>query len=165
MKKTPNIYQVSEKYFGDILRINSECLPNVAKLEDNELNRVLIDATLYLVYEENKKAAAYLLGFLSSDNYDGQEFQYFKKRLEGEFLYIDQVAVSTESRGRGIGSTIYEYIEFWSSENGIQTICCEVNKRPENPVSLSFHYKIGFKKLEELETEDGRLVELLVKMI
>jgi len=105
----------------------------------------------------------YVLAFLSSDVYEGEEFQSFLARSDEPFLYIDQVATCAMARGANIASQMYAWLQQRSHELGIFTLCCGVNLRPANPVSMRFHRKLGFESIGGLETSDGLLVALLRK--
>ena len=159
------VRQLSAEDFEAVLRINRPSLPNVARLDAEELRRLVALADVTWVAEDAARVAGYLLGMSNSAQYDGEEFQCLRARLNKPFLYVDQIAVASEARRTNIGSKMYELLARWSHEHDIEVLCCEVNMKPENPVSMRFHEQMGFRKLGELETSDGRLVALLGKHI
>ncbi len=158
-----HIRQVRAKDFDEILKINGESSPHVAKLDDEELRRLTALASIALVATDSVRVVGYLLAISSSVVYEGEEFQSFLARINEPFLHIDQVAVCATARGASIASQMYACLHQRSHELGIWTLCCGVNLQPANPVSMGFHRKIGFESICELETSDGQLVALLRK--
>lgn len=157
------IRQVRTDDFDSILRINAECSPNVAKLDTDELRRLVAFDGVAWVAEHETHVVGYLLGMSSAAAYDGEEFQWFRSSLDQPFLYIDQIAVGAEARRTNVAAQLYEHLIEHSRAHSIHVLCCEVNLRPANPASLKFHDKLGFEKTGELETGDGRRVALLFR--
>ena len=160
-KVSLHIRQVCADDFDEILKINAESAPHVAKLEAEDLRRLVALASFALVASDGVHVVGYALAFLSSDVYEGDEFQSFRARFVEPFLYIDQVAVCPTARRANIASQMYAWLQQRSRELGISTLCCGVNLRPANPVSMWFHRKLGFESVGDLETRDGLLVALL----
>jgi len=149
--------------FDEILRINSESGPHVADLDHEELRRLVALASVVWVAESAMRVVGYLVGMSSSDSYDGEEFRWFLKRFEQPFVYVDQIAVDARARRANVASQMYEHLARWCNSLNINLLCCEVNMRPVNSISMRFHEKFGFKRLDELDTSDGRRVALLYK--
>ena len=56
---------------------------------------------------------------------------------------------------------MYEYL---FETNKTNVVTCEVNVKPENPNSLAFHKKMGFKEKSKMVTNGGeKVVSLLVR--
>jgi predicted GNAT superfamily acetyltransferase len=78
-----------------------------------------------------------------------------------QFVYLDRIAVLPEFRRYGIGRRFYtalvdEYTGRWP------LLTCEVNTRPRNDTSLSFHHSIGFREVGQQDTDGGsKTVSLL----
>lgn len=150
--------------FADVLRINAESVPYVAKLDERELDRLVALAALAWVAESTAGGVCgYLLAMSSADDYDGEEFRCFQQKLNQPFTYIDQMTIDFGARRTKIGSRMYERLTRWSHEHNRFVLCCEVNVRPPNPISMRFHETVGFEPLGELETSDGRMVAMLRK--
>lgn len=60
------------------------------------------------------------------------------------FDYVDRIVVAEEHQGKKIGSKLYAYLMEHSDE---ERVTCEVNLKPPNPGSITFHQKLGLKKL------------------
>lgn len=147
--------------FDAILRINEEAQPKVMRLSRDELAAALAAAPQFLVWTEGEEVVAYLIAYVGTDSYDGEEFAWFYAHLGETFLYIDQVAIAPEARGQGIGRALYEALAQRASASGRTALACEVNVLPPNPASLAFHARVGFAEAGRMATSDGREVCLL----
>jgi predicted GNAT superfamily acetyltransferase len=146
-----------------VLGINAQHAPHVATLDAVELERLRDLGASVLVAAESRELVGYLIAFGSAAPYDGEEFLRLRKILQGDFVYVDQLAVAAACRGRGIGRLLYEAIAVAAPAGEAEWLCCEVNEHPPNPGSLSFHQRLGFARIGGLETRDGRRVALLAR--
>lgn len=158
-----SVRQVCVEDFDEILKINSESGPGVVTLDEKELRRVFSLSSVSLVATEADQVVGYLLGNSSSDPYDCEEIQFFRTALHQPFWYINQVAVGAKARRTGIASRMYGDLLRRCRNLNIATLCCEVNLRPANPASLRFHERLGFARVREIKTADGRLAVLMLK--
>jgi uncharacterized protein len=140
--------------------INAAGQPGVAPLTAHEASAIAARATPCWVAEESGGVRGYLIAYTASDVYDGEEFAWFQQRYAA-FLYIDQIAVSPESRHSGVGSQLYQVAGEYARAHGLNILTCEVNVEPPNPISLRFHRALGFQDVGVLHTVDGRTVALL----
>ncbi len=160
------LYRVAEtKNFNRILEINTEGKPGVAPLNCAELLRMMNLTDYVKVLEINGRVAGYFIAFLKNSNYDGEEFQYFQKELNSNYLYVDQIAIAEKYLGNGLAKEFYRDAEHFAIQFSISQIVCEVNLEPPNPKSLKFHTSLGFHKVTQLTTQDGREVLLLSKKL
>lgn len=125
---------------------------------------MLETASLVLVALWSVEVVGYVIAYASDAAYAGEEFVWFRSR-KGNFLYIDQVAVASAHRGRGVGAALYEAAETFALSGGVDELTCEVNLDPPNQRSLRFHASRGFFEVGRLHTTDGRYVALLRKRI
>lgn len=154
------VRQVRAEDFDGILKINSGSGPGVTQLDESVLRRTVALSSVSLVATDALRVVGYLLGISSSDPYEGEEFQFVRAAIHEPFLYIAQVAVCTEARRRSIGSRMYADLLRRCQALNIATLCCEVNLRPANPISMRFHERLGFERMGDRETSDGRLAAL-----
>jgi hypothetical protein len=93
--------------------------------------------------------------------YDSPNFEYFKNRY-ADFAYVDRVFVSEPYRGRGVASSLYRDLVD-ELQGGTSRVTCEVNLIPPNPGSIAFHERLGFRQVDEQDTEGGhKRVSLMV---
>lgn len=145
-----------------ILALNRAADPRVFQLNRSALDDLLQRATIAWVAATEHRVAGYLIGLDSTAEYDGEEFNWFRARGQG-FVYVDQVVVGADDRGRGLGTALYADLESWARGRGATAITCEVHLAPPNPESYAFHRRRGFTELDRLDTSDGRRVALLHK--
>jgi len=112
----------------------------------------MISAAFVATYIEPR--AAFLLAFAESDDYDGGHFQWFRKRFDA-FLYIDRVIVAAHCRRQGLGRVLYVDVFERAAQRGHNSVVCEVNLQPANPVSDKFHAGLGFEEVARATIEDG----------
>ncbi|MFO0589207.1 MAG: GNAT family N-acetyltransferase [Polyangiaceae bacterium] len=158
------IRQLAASDQTDVLRINAESLPGVARLDENEIGRLLHLPNSHLAAEgADHTVLGYALAFPSDAPYDGEEFHFLKRLQPEPFLYIDQVAVGATARRAGVASALYEALATYARHRRLAAMCCEVNLEPPNPGSLAFHQDAGFHRIGQLQTADGRTVVLMIK--
>jgi hypothetical protein len=75
-----HIRQVCAGDFDEILKINAECSPHVAKLEAEDLRELVALTSIAPVATDYARVVGYVLAFLSSDVNQGEEFQSFLVR-------------------------------------------------------------------------------------
>ena len=147
-----------------ILSINRDGVPGVGALAPPDVAFYHDRSTLFRVAEERGQVVAYVVIFDSRAAYDGEEYLWFRNRYDA-FLYIDQVAVAREARGRGVAAALYDDVEKAARASATPTLVCEVNLEPDNPPSHRFHRRRGFLEVGRLRSGDGRLVSLLEKRL
>jgi predicted GNAT superfamily acetyltransferase len=149
-----------------VLELNAAAAPAVAAVDASELARLMgLSARHLAALQPDGGLAGYALVFASDDPYDGEEFLALRSSITGPFLYVDQVAVAEQCRGTGVGRRLYDEIALRARQRGAHTLCCEVNISPPNPGSLAFHARMGFTRIGDLATQDGREVALLSRTL
>ena len=156
---------VVEFNFASILQINQAAQPGVVSLSLLELSQIKKTATVFCALKDGSSCRAYVIAYDSESTYEGEEFRWLQKHVPEKFLYIDQVAVAEDLRGRGIGSSVYEFIERFAVMNDFGSLTCEVNRKPPNPNSLAFHRRRGFVEISQIDVRDGRQVSLMKKSL
>ncbi len=150
----------------NVLRINATASPAVAKLDADELARLMkLSDAHTVVLDRDGSVVGYALIFADSADYDGEEFLAFRTSLSPPFVYVDQVAISSEVRRTGFGMALYAALQSAAIASGATSLCCEVNTRPPNPASLAFHSRLGFQQVGAMSTKDGRKVALFAKRL
>jgi predicted GNAT superfamily acetyltransferase len=154
------IRDIAAADLADVLAINSEASPGVSRLDPATAGALMSMASVAWIAVREGRVAGYLIGFLPSSGYDGEEFLWFRQRRKS-FVYVDQIAVAASSRGHGIGRRFYEELTRWGGAHSCQSLVCEVNLVPPNPESLAFHRTCGFSEVGRLLVADGREVALM----
>ena len=113
--------------------------------------RALIDAASHVRAEAD--GLALLVAFDETCVYDNPNFAWLKARFP-RFSYIDRVVVSGEARGRNLARRLYDDLALRTLAEGRERLVCEINSVPPNPVSDSFHVKMGFVAIGEQHLAD-----------
>jgi predicted GNAT superfamily acetyltransferase len=157
--ETVTLRPAAEQDFEHVLAINMQGRPGVSALTLADLAAIRAGAHLFGVAEIERELVGYVIAYLDTDAYDGEEFNWFKRHFIG-FLYIDQVAVAQAARRAGVGARLYHFLERRARERALTSLTCEVNLEPPNPVSVAFHTRQRFVEVGTLATSDGRTVSL-----
>jgi len=150
---------------GPVLALNQSVVPHVNSLDITDLQDFLAKAAYFRVAcDEEKQILAFLIGLAPDTEYDSPNFQWFCGHYV-DFAYVDRIAVATGARRQGIAEALYG--DFTAAALGwTQRLACEVNLRPGNPGSLSFHRRAGFTQVGTQEINNGaKKVALLLKEI
>jgi uncharacterized protein len=134
-----------------LLRVNNASAKETSLLSPVRFNQLINWASVALVIPP---AAAFLLAFEQSDNYDGGHFLWFRNRFD-KFLYIDRVVVAEECRRHGLGRILYSEVFKRAVQLGHAHVVCEVNLEPPNPVSDRFHAAQGFDEVGRATIDSG----------
>lgn len=125
--------------------------------------QTLTATSSYAVYVA--PAAALLIAFTSTADYDNPNFQWFVERFDS-FIYVDRIIVSAQAQGQGLGKHLYTDLFGWARRAGLSRVCCEVNQQPPNPGSDAFHERMGFLPAGQARLEhNGKVVSYLTKLL
>jgi predicted GNAT superfamily acetyltransferase len=147
---------------ADILSINRLSLPGVSLLDAHEFATLCAASSFFLVLEIDHQVAGYLFALDGNATYDGEEFNWFCENIDGDFVYIDQVAIAPGHRKSGLAELLYDHLETSSLKKEASALVCEVNLVPENIPSRKFHFKTGFTEIFCMKTR-GVVVSLFRK--
>ena len=128
--------------------LNQANVPEVGSLEtfNDFINLLKLSDDILLSYADNQMTG-FVVCFYEKSDYSSLNYKYFLENYN-DFLYIDRIAISMNYRRSGIGSALYEkLIEKYRKTKSI--ICCEVNIKPINTISLNFHSRFNFLKVGE----------------
>ena len=128
--------------------LNQANVPEVGSLEtfNNFINLLKLSDDILLSYADNEMTG-FVVCFYEKSDYSSLNYKYFLENYN-DFLYIDRIAISMNYRRSGIGSALYKkLIEKYRKTKSI--ICCEVNIKPINTISLNFHSRFNFLKVGE----------------
>ena len=128
--------------------LNQANVPEVGSLEtfNDFINLLKLSDDILLSYADNQMTG-FVVCFYEKSDYSSLNYKYFLENYN-DFLYIDRIAISMNYRRSGIGSALYKkLIEKYRKTKSI--ICCEVNIKPINAISLNFHSRFNFYEVGE----------------
>ena len=149
--------------YAAILTLNDDAVPHVNSIPESKLAH-LHQQSLYLgvAWSDAQQVAGFLLALSETAAYDSENFGYFRRRY-ARFAYVDRIVVAESARGTGVGAALYADLALHLPED-CPWLTCEVNLRPLNTASLTFHRKLGFAPVGEQDTGGGaKRVCLLAK--
>jgi len=98
---------LSKSDCDEILRIDSERLSGVARLDKTELERLLAIPNEHIAIDgPDGRLVGCRLAFRSDAPYDGEEFLTLAESAAAPLIYVDQVAVDAGIRRAGLASTL-----------------------------------------------------------
>ncbi len=139
-----------------VSRLSCESEVETSKLEQVAFERMLAQSFLSLAYAD----IAYLIAFAEYADYAGAHFGWFRAWYP-RFVYVDRVVVSAEARGHGVARALYQHVFDVARGAGRDSIMCEVNLVPPNPVSDAFHDRMGFEEIGRSIPYAGKAVRYL----
>ena len=120
-----------------LLDLNESALPHVNSIELGDMEWYLEIAAYFKVVENPNSD---LLGFMIALNpgleYSSDNYRWFSDAFD-DFYYIDRIIISESARSH------------------TPRLTCEVNTRPANPQSMTFHQRFGFTPVGTQQTEGG----------
>lgn len=129
--------------FPALLALNAEQVRFLSPLDAPRLAHLHAESAWHQVIEGEAGIDAFLLAFAPGADYDSPNYRWFEAR-GGRFLYIDRVVVAASAQGRGCGRLLYEALFAFAREACFESVVCEYDVDPPNPVSAAFHARFGF---------------------
>lgn len=144
--------------------INAAEVPAVGAATPDELAHIASQSAIALVAETDGAVAGFCLVLAAGADYRSVNYRWFSERYD-RFAYLDRVAIAPAHQRHGIGRALYREVERLAAERCPQAewLALEVNLRPRNDTSLTFHQILGFAEVGQQETDHGTLVSLMVK--
>lgn len=145
-----------------LLALNNAHARETSHLEPDAW-RALVEAAFFAGCIDG--AAAFLIALGPDAAYDSVNYRWFQPRY-ARFVYVDRVVVAADQRGRRLARTLYDELFRQALAAGIDTVGCEINVDPPNPVSDAFHERLGFVEVGRATLADrGKVVRYLVKRL
>ncbi|MEI6403577.1 MAG: GNAT family N-acetyltransferase [Actinomycetota bacterium] len=136
------------------LALNNANVPELNELDRAEIERLLGMAEVALTAEVDDTFAGFCIVFPPGVDYGSLNYGWFSRTYD-DFAYLDRIAVDPAFRRYGIGRGFYA--EIVSRLTGrFPLLTCEVNTRPYNEPSLTFHHSIGFREVGQQDTDGGK---------
>ena len=158
---TVTLRAVSLDDLATLRPLNQAAAPHVNSLSLAEFDWFRVHAPYFRVAEQAGNIVGFLTALTPELSYASPNFEWFQEHRE-RFVYIDRIIVAETARGLGVGRQLYQDLaEFAAPFAGLLT--CEVNIRPPNPGSITFHQRMGFREVGRQETEGGKKEVVLME--
>ena len=149
-------------HYQAILNLNEAAVPAVNSLELADLERLALQACYFKVALVEDEVVGFLLMLAAGAQYKSLNYAWFSENYT-QFAYIDRIVINPFMSGKGVGRQFYLGAIDALVEKHIR-LCCEVNIKPLNKVSLAFHEALGFVEVGQQDTENGsKRVSLLLR--
>ena len=143
-----------DDFLNSIFDLNQLNTPEVGSLDSIEhLKYLLTVASKNFFVLLDNEIIGFIVCFREGSSYSSLNYKFFSEN-ETKFLYIDRVVIKDAYRRKGIGLNLYQYIESIAMEKNIP-LCCEVNTKPLNKISIDFHTNFGFKEIGNYDSGTG----------
>jgi predicted GNAT superfamily acetyltransferase len=147
------------KILKQLYSLNQDNVPNLGSLSSElELARLIKLSHICIYVLSADEIVGFMVCFRELSEYHSLNYKYFNER-EDKFMYVDRIAIKGGHANKGLGSGLYEKLYKLSALEQLP-ICCEVNTKPINQVSLNFHYKNGFEPVGEYDFDDHSVAYL-----
>ena len=140
--------------------INEQGLPGTGQVSKHELANLLELSVLSIGAFHQGELAGFVICLSPRTSYGSLNYAWFNKRFD-EFIYVDRIAVRTNSRDGGVGTLLYQEVINYSEKYDMM-ITAEVSLKPPNEGSMRFHYRFGFRDVGILEHE-SKSVTLMIR--
>jgi uncharacterized protein len=148
-----------------VTELNNDAYPAVPKATAEEMAGFVDTFDWCMVVEHNSEVVGFVMAVEPGKDYDSENYRFFESRGLPHF-YIDRVVLGEGARGKGLGKRLYGELFEEARQRGYKRITCEVNLKPENPVSLAFHNTMGFVGVGVQDTKGGEVrVQLLEAVV
>ncbi len=136
-----------------VLTLNNASTPHVNALSDEECAWLVAHAANYRVAEEAGGIAGFVLCLPAGTDYWSDNYKWFAARY-ADYLYLDRVIVAPHARRAGVGRALYNDLHR-TVQGRWPRVTLEVNLRPPNPTSVTFHERMGYIAVGTREYDDG----------
>ena len=145
-----------------VLTLNQSEVPHVGSVDLDRMRWYADNASYFRVAKSGDELAGYLVGFRPGTSYTSPNYRWFCERYD-DFAYVDRVAIAPSARRTGLASHLYD--DFAAAvPDSVDIMTCEVNIRPPNASSMTFHERLGFRQVGTLESDGGeKAVAMLLK--
>jgi len=152
-------HSLSEKEVDEMHAINQANSPDVGDIPTVNQFKLLIglSETIY-AYKDKETIVGFILLMREGTTYQSENYKFISSKFD-QFLYVDRIAIDSKYRRQGLAEKIYSKVISDGNHLGLD-ILCEVNIRPKNDISLSFHKKMKFKEIGTQDFEKNSVVYL-----
>ncbi|HBK77984.1 MAG TPA: GNAT family N-acetyltransferase, partial [Gammaproteobacteria bacterium] len=132
--------------FAVIESLNNSVVNLTSPMDAERIQQLHAMSSYHRVIVQDSQLMAFLLVLGPDCDYNSVNYQWFDQHYDN-FAYIDRIVVRDGSRGRGLGTLLYENLFAWAISQQIGNIVCEYNVEPLNEASRKFHNTLGFQEV------------------
>ncbi len=132
--------------FAVIESLNNSVVNLTSPMDAERIQQLHAMSSYHRVIVQDSQLMAFLLVLGPDCDYNSVNYQWFDQHYDN-FAYIDRIVVRDGSRGRGLGTLLYENLFAWAISQQIGNIVCEYNVEPLNEASRKFHDVLGFQEV------------------
>jgi len=143
---------VEEADLDDILQLNEASVPEVGRVDLEQMRWFANNAAYFKVALRDGNFAGFLIGLRPGTTYASPNYRWFCDKYD-DFGYIDRVAIAGNARRLGLATRLYRDFQA-SLPADVSLLTCEVNLVPPNESSMRFHEGFGFRSVGT-QTLDG----------
>ncbi len=151
-----------KKYYDDILKLNEELVELLSPMDFDRMKWLEEMSDIFMVAVYKGEFAGFLIALCDGKPYDSVNYRWFSDNYKN-FLYVDRIVIKKDMQSKGIGTNFYKELYKVAKEKDFNYITAEINSKPPNEQSLSFHKKAGFNEVSEQEIKKGKFVSMQVK--
>ena len=130
--------------------LNQQNIPELGSLDNADHLKSLVEiAFSTIVLKHKNQIIGFCLLFREDSSYVSPNYIYFNTKYD-KFIYVDRVVVASDFTCNGGGKLMYNQVFKFALKENLR-VCCEVNEKPLNEISLAFHKRLGFQKIHEKE--------------
>ena len=115
----------------------------VTKYSKDELKKKIEEEPIFVYVDDKNNVLGYIFGVLKDE--------LSEHLINKKTFFIDDFCVDESSRGKHIGTKLYEYVRAYAKENNYDRIT--LNVWSFNEKAYNFYLKCGFKPLETVMEE------------
>jgi hypothetical protein len=145
-----------------VLRLNAESVSVLSPMDAHRLLLLARMARLHLVAVGPAGVVGFLMAFADGSGYDSVNYRWFSSRFK-RFLYLDRMVVAAPLRGCGVGHAFHVAAEQHAVATGLAWLVGEIDLDPPNPLSLSYHERLGFVEVGRQALPGGKVVSMRAK--
>ena len=150
--------------FTIIESLNNSVVNLTSPMDAERIQQLHAMSSYHRVIIQDSQLMAFLLVLGPDCDYNSVNYQWFDQHYE-DFAYIDRIVVRDGSRGRGLGTLLYENLFAWAISQQIGNIVCEYNVEPLNEASQKFHDVLGFQEVSLERIGQAKRVSMQLRVL
>ena len=150
--------------FAVIESLNNSVVNLTSPMDAERIQQLHAMSSYHRVIVQDRQLMAFLLVLGPDCDYNSVNYQWFDQHYDN-FAYIDRIVVRDGSRGRGLGTLLYENLFAWAISQQIGNIVCEYNVEPLNEASRKFHNTLGFQEVSLERIGQAKRVSMQLRVL